>query len=378
MLYYVLIHLDGILEDRRSRVKYFVEIMNHFKDKMDLCGILLNFIQKSKSVHHRDIASHIFVLLVDGEKQYEKISQHAKDFLNILVTQKEMGFAPNDKSQIISLNAFSFALMTLMKTNQLAREFSNALGFKILNDFLDGPCLENAQIAYQVVATLWVLSYQDFSHPYLEDYSLGIIEKVSKILDFFSWEKIVRIMLMLFDNVKTNAVCQEHLSDIDCLNLIIKLQNRHWVDEDINKLLESLFEFFNENQQVFSSIDKLRKQVDRKQLRWGPCHTEQFWQENFILFDNAENLHIIDKLANDCLEDGVDNRIKAIACFDLGEFARFFPNGKTILDNHNVRMKMTKLMQSKTTSSEVKKEAITCYQKLLMNSWSGSSEIKSL
>lgn len=36
---------------------------------------------------------------------------------------------------------------------------------------------------------------------------MGIIEKVSKILDFFSWEKIVRIMLMLYDNLKNNKVC---------------------------------------------------------------------------------------------------------------------------------------------------------------------------
>lgn len=95
-------------------------------------------------------------------------------------------------------------------------------------------------------------------------------------------------------------------------------------------------------------------------------------------FDNAENLGIIDKLANDCLADEVDNKAKAVACFDLGEFARFFPNGKTILDRHNVKWKMTMLMQSKTASSEVKKEAITCYQKLLMNSWSGagSGEMK--
>lgn len=201
---------------------------------------------------------------------------------------------------------------------------------------------------------------------------MAIIEKVSKILDFFSWEKIVRIMLMLFDNLKHNVVCQEHLSDIDCSSIIDKLLNRHWVDEDINKLLASMDEFFEEHRQVFSSVDKLRKQVDRRQLRWGPVHTEEFWQQNFILFDNAENLHIIEKLACDCLEDEVDNRIKAIACFDLGEFARFFPTGKTILDTYDVRTKMTKLMSSKTTSSEVKKEAITCYQKLLMNSWSSS------
>jgi hypothetical protein len=62
--------------------------MNHFKEKMDLVGILLSFIQKSKSIHHRDVASHVLVLLIDSEKQYDKIGQHAKDFLNVLVTQK--------------------------------------------------------------------------------------------------------------------------------------------------------------------------------------------------------------------------------------------------------------------------------------------------
>jgi hypothetical protein len=43
---------------------------------------------------------------------------------------------------------------------------------------------------------------------------------------------------MFFNNLKDIPVCQEHLSDIDALNMIIKLQNRHWVDEDINKMLE--------------------------------------------------------------------------------------------------------------------------------------------
>jgi len=132
-----------------------------------------------------------------------------------------------------------------------------------------------------------------------------------------------------------------------------------------------MFEYFDEHQKVFSSIDKLRNQVNRGQLRWGPCHTEKFWQENFILFDRAENLQMIKKIVDDCLKPEVDDRVKAVACFDLGEFSRFYPNGKMILERHDVKKKMTELMQSKTVSSEVKKEAITCYQKLLMNSWSG-------
>jgi hypothetical protein len=54
---------------------------------------------------------------------------------------------------------------------------------------------------------LWILSYHDFTHKYFTDYTLAIIEKVSKILDYFSWEKIARITLMLFDNLKGVPDC---------------------------------------------------------------------------------------------------------------------------------------------------------------------------
>ena len=178
-------------------------------------------------------------------------------------------------------------------------------------------------------------------------------------------------MLLLFDNVKDNEICQEHFSDIDALSLVTKLQNRHWVDEDINKLLEKLFEYFDENQKVFSSIEKLKNQVNRGQLRWGPCHTETFWQENCALFDKADNLQMMRKLVNDCLESKND-RTRAVACFDIGEFARFVPNGRNFLDRLDVKSKMANIMADPKSSSEVKKEAITAYQKLLMNSWSGS------
>ena len=164
------------------------------------------------------------------------------------MTQQEMGFSPKNTQHLLSLNALSFALLTMAKTNELARKMCNALGFRIINDFLEQACLENAQVGYNIVCTLWILSYHEFSHEYFADTSMAIIERVSKILDYCSWEKIVRIMLMLFDNLKEQNEVQESLSDIDALSLIIKLQNRHWVDEDINKLLEKLYEYFDENQ----------------------------------------------------------------------------------------------------------------------------------
>ena len=65
-------------------------------------------------------------------------------------------------------------------------------------------------------------------------------------------------------------------------------------------------------------------------------------------------------IVDECLESK-DDRVKAVACFDLGEFSRFYHHGKEFLERLNVKEKMTHLMRDKKVSAEVKKEAITCY-----------------
>ena len=158
----------------------------------------------------------------------------------------------------LSVNAYTFALMTILKTNELARDYSVDQSFKMITDLLDDPCLNNYQVAYNVVCMLWILSYHEFCYKYFEDYTIAIIERVSKIMDFFTKEKNARIMLMLFNNLRELKICQDHLSDIDAISLIVKLQNRHWVDEDINALLDELYKYFDDNTLYFSGIDKFR------------------------------------------------------------------------------------------------------------------------
>ena len=75
------------------------------------------------------------------------------------------------------------------------------------------------------------------------------------------------------------------------------------------------------------------------------------------------------RLIVDCL-DSENDLTKAVACFDLGEFAKFHPHGKDLLNSMHVKVKMAGLMQADNVSASVKKEAITCYQKMLMESWS--------
>lgn len=207
------------------------------------------------------------------------------------------------------------------------------------------------------------MSFHPFALKKFEDNSLEIIERSVKVLDYFNKEKIVRVVLLLLDNLKNASEnCHEIMSDIGVIGTIIKLQNRHWVDADITELLDKLFEYLDKNSKTFSSIDKFKKEVNSQRvLRWGPVHTEKFWQENFLYFHEKENLDLIKVLVEQVKNAALDDRARAIACFDLGEFARFFPYGRQFLETLNLKVEIIKLMGRVGSSAELKKEAITCY-----------------
>ena len=77
----------------------------------------------------------------------------------------------------------------------------------MISNLLDSECLQSHQVSYNVLCMLWILSYHDFTHEFFEDYTMAIIEKVTKVMDYHSKEKIARIMLMLFDNLKDISDC---------------------------------------------------------------------------------------------------------------------------------------------------------------------------
>lgn len=57
---------------------------------------------------------------------------------------------------------------------------------------------------------------------------------------------------------------------------------------------------------------------------------------------------------------------KAVACYDLGEYARFNPVGKQYLESKGGKEAILGVMQNEKAGPELKKEAITSYQRILM------------
>lgn len=304
---------------------------------------------------HRDLAAHTLAMLIEAN-EFKKCALSAKNYMNFLFEQKDLFMAnmgkvgKEVKPTMLSKVCFTHCLMYMVKTNELARDFVDRQGFQLIKAFLGDDCIKNGQIAYNVVCTLWILTYHPFALKGFTDYNLMIVEGVSKILDYFNKEKIVRIILMMFDNIKHDPECLEHLSMINALNLVTKLQNRPWVDTEITDLLDRLWKYFDQNYHEFSSFEKWKKQVQRKSLTWSPVHTEKFWQASFIFFNEAENLQCIDTLIEilaqplGSAQSYNQDTMKAVACYDLGEFARFFPLGQNYLERKNAKEHIGKIM----------------------------------
>ena len=153
--------------------------------------------------------------------------------------------------------------------------------------------------------------------------------------------------------------------DCDLDKEVNKLLNRHWVDAEIQKNLTDLEKILNENYKVLNSYEKFKKQLSLGILKWGPVHNDTFWSEHFLLceendFDPINQLVIL-------LDNGSD-LTKAVACYDLGQFARYHPYGKLVLEKKGAKDKIIALMET-SKDPAVREQALIAVQKMLISDW---------
>ncbi|EFA79805.1 vacuolar ATP synthase subunit H [Heterostelium album PN500] len=144
------------------------------------------------------------------------------------------------------------------------------------------------------------------------------------------------------------------------------LSNKKWGDQDIVDDLEKLSEALSQDIAKMSSFDKYRTEVQTNELEWSPVHkSENFWKENALRFE--ENSHSVLKLLHLILQKSENPVHLSIACHDLGEFARFHPRGKIIIEALGIKQDIMRLMTN--PNEEVKKQALFALQKMMINNW---------
>ena len=173
---------------------------------------------------------------------------------------------------------------------------------------------------------------------------------------------------MTIKNLLDSQVCLEILFNIKFMRTIDILLTNKWNDPVIKELLNFIYDFLEKNYKIMNSFDKFVKELDSGNLKQGSLHSTAFWEENYKefeanQFDNIRKLVCIVQSAGDTEED---IKMKCIACFDLGEFARLYPGGASILDIFGAKESLLLLIQHKNL--ELKNKALVCLQKIMMRS----------
>lgn len=62
-----------------------------------------------------------------------------------------------------------------------------------------------------------------------------------------------------------------------------------------------------------------------------------------------------------------DEEVQSIACYDIGEFVRYYPNGRAIAKNLGAKDIVLKLVDH--SNEELSRHALTCVSKIMVQNW---------
>jgi len=241
--------------------------------------------------------------------------------------------------------------------------FANAGGLSLLIEILKTQ-QTNLQLLYEANFVIWLLTYNEkIANSVAET---GLIKALVNIIKIITKEKVLRLAIASLRNLVDKSTNNEEMIDAGVIRMLAILQNKKWGDEDIIEDLKVISDALAKNLVVLSSFDMYKKELQSQQLDWSPVHkSEKFWRENCARFE--ENDFQILQLLQRVLQISLDPLSLSVACFDIGEFVRFHPRGRSIVQQLNIKIDIMKLMAHQ--DPEVQKQALFAIQKTMVHNW---------
>jgi V-type H+-transporting ATPase subunit H len=257
-------------------------------------------------------------------------------------------------------------LTKLLKSSKSGGSGSNGVG--------GGGGAPNAQLLYELTFSMWTLSFNVETRPLF--IAAGSLPVLVDQITAAPREKVVRVSLATVRNLVAEDETQEDnrvgnsitntLIGCGLPKSLANLKDRAWADPDVANDVEEVYESLMANYRELSTFDRWINEVNSKHLKWGSklIHCEKFWREN------AKELEKHDfKLLKELIQllASLEDEVVAVACYDLGEFVRFYPNGKSLVKNLGGKDMVMKLIEAE--NPEVQREALQCMSKIMVNQW---------
>jgi V-type H+-transporting ATPase subunit H len=243
----------------------------------------------------------------------------------------------------------------------------------------------SVQQLYEISFCMWILTY-DLNNSYAvrQDFAKDSLA-VSALVDLVSVaprEKVVRVAL---SSLRTMATCtgendpnpagqtpiegRYFLSEMIACGLmkaIDHLRERQFTDPDLVDDVERLHKLLHENYKEMSRWEVYKNEVESGHLQWGSTHTEAFFKENARMLEGSDgDFHLLKVLI--ALLSSKDEEVAAIACYDIGEFVRHYPNGRAIAKRLGAKELVMPLIEHE--NPELQRHALQCVSKIMVHNW---------
>lgn len=198
--------------------------------------------------------------------------------------------------------------------------------------------------------------------------------ELANSLNNYTSEKIIRMIVSIVQNLMKCSTLTEELIANNAIRKLNILNQRVFKDTDLTEMLKSVMNVLNANYDILTSFDLYVKEIESGILRFGPRHTDDFWKENVRAFEFEDFKYIKDLIK---LVDSEDVETKRVACFDLGAFACYYPNGRKwvlvvslmcrIVAQFHGKEKVMSLLASE--DSTVVDSALNACSRLMIEKW---------
>ncbi|XP_017088924.1 V-type proton ATPase subunit H isoform X3 [Drosophila bipectinata] len=355
---YILVLLDDLLQEDRSRVDLFHETAG--KLKQCIWGPFLNLLNRQDGFIVNMSSRILAKFACWGHETMPKSD------LNFYLQFLKDQLATNNNEYIQSV---ARCLQMMLRVDEYRFAFVGVDGISTLIRILSTRV--NFQVQYQLIFCLWVLTFNPLLAAKMNKFS--VIPILADILSDCAKEKVTRIILAVFRNLiekpEDSSVAKDHcIAMVQCkvLKQLSILEQRRFDDEDITADVEYLSEKLQNSVQDLSSFDEYATEVRSGRLEWSPVHkSAKFWRENAQRL-NEKNYELLRILVH-LLETSKDAIILSVACFDIGEYVRHYPRGKHVLEQ--LGGKQIVMQHLGHEDPNVRYEALLAVQKLMVHNW---------
>ncbi|KAK1444841.1 ARM repeat protein [Babesia gibsoni] len=239
--------------------------------------------------------------------------------------------------------------------------FENEAIRELIKSCLSTSVPANAQ--YKAAYCMWHFSRTE---DYIEAmYDQGMIHDLCCLFCSTKIEKIIRVCLLLLKNLFASTRCLELIVEKNVGQTLALLVYDKWRDLELYDNIQRLRLNLESKSSKMSNFERYVLELNTGFLKWSILHSEKFWAVHFGKFEQDE-FSIISKLVK-LLYASEDPTTIAVACFDLGEFARLYHNGKKICQKFGVKDRVMELIGNR--DRDIAREAMLCAQKLMVQKW---------